>query len=145
MSDVPDRLNIDKKDRDLYNKLDQEEILRFKGGKRTRKEQFLLALSFGLKNNVSKPLNAKEGWFLTKDLNEEDKAILNSIALYNTKSVEVLNRKSEVFKIAEEYAHAGIRLLFDLMNSVQFGSFNKRLELDVINNFNKLSLNDVNE
>jgi len=131
MAEIPDRINIDKKDRELFNELDQEEMLKFKGGKRTRKEQFLFAMALGFKSDVSQPLESKEGWFNTRDLQLEDEALLNAIALHKTQIVEILSNKTEIYKIAEEYAHAGIRLLCDKIKSTQFGSFDKLLEKEL--------------
>jgi dnd system-associated protein 4 len=131
MSEIPDRIYIDKNDRELFNKLDQEDMLKFKGGRRTRKEQFFFAMALGFKNDITYPLEIKEGWFLTKDLQPEDDALLNAIAIYKTGSVEILSNKAEVYKIAEEYAHAGIRILCDKIKSTPFGSFGKILEKEL--------------
>jgi len=131
MPKVPDRIYIDKNDRELYNNLDKEEMLKFKGGRRTRKEQFLFALSIGFKYDISHPLETKEGWFNTRDLQPGDDALLNAIAIYKIGSVEILSNKAEVYKIAEEYAHAGIRLLCDKINSTPWGSFDKILEKEL--------------
>ncbi len=139
MLEIPDRIYIDKKDRILYDKLDHEEILRFKGGNRTRKEQFLFSMAIGFKNNIDQPLKNKDGFVLIKNLQPEDEALLNSIAINKTNSVDILTDKSEVFKIAEEYAHAGIRLLFDKIESAPLGSFDKQLEKELHEIYNKIS------
>jgi hypothetical protein len=139
MPEIPDRLYIDKKDRELYNKLDQEEMLRFKGGGRTRKEQFFFALAFGFKNKIKYPLESKEGWFNTRDLQPEDETLLNAVAIYEAKSVDILSNKAEVYRIAEEYAHAGIKFLCNKIESTPFGTFEKQFEKelhDIYKNFN---------
>lgn len=142
MPEVPDRIYIDKKDRDLYQKLNEEEITTFKdkGGRRTRKEQFLFALSIGFKNGVKRKLETKEGFFLVKDLHPEDEALLNTIAVYDSNSVEILSNKGEVYKIVEEYAHAGIRLLCEKIKSTTHGSFDKHLEKELHDIYSKLKL-----
>ncbi len=142
MSRVPDRINIDKKDRELYNKLDHEEMLRHKdkGGRRTRKEQFLIAMAIGFRNKIRRPLESKEGWFLIKDLKLEDEALIDSIAVYSTHSVDVLSNREEVFKIVEEYAHAGIRLLVDKIFSISHGSFEKQFENELNNMYSEMRL-----
>jgi len=142
MSGVPDRINIDKKDRELYNKLDQEEILRHKdkGGRRTRKEQFLIAMAIGFRNKIRRPLESKEGWFLIKDLKSEDEALIDSISVYSTHSVDVLSNREEVFRIVEEYAHAGIRLLVDKIFSISHGSFEKQFENELNNMYSEMRL-----
>ncbi len=138
MPEIPDRINIDKKDRDLYNKLDNEEILKRKGGARTRKEQFITAMAIGFKNNVRRPLESKDGFVLLKDLRTEDMALINSISIYETKSVDVLSDIGEVFKISEEFAHGGIRLLVDKIESIPYGSFEKLFEKEICDLYNRL-------
>lgn len=144
MSKVPDRIYIDKRDRELYNKLDHEEMLKHKdkGGKRTRKEQFLIALAIGIINKIRRPLKSKEGWFLIKDLKTEDKSLIDAIAIYKTHSVEVLSNRGEVFKIAEEYAHAGIRLLVDKINSLSYGSFDNQFEMELHEIYNEFGFKE---
>ena len=139
MSEMPDRLNIDKKDRELYKILDLEEIVKFKdnGGTRTRREQFIFAMAYGFNNGVKRPLNTTEGFVLEKDLHKEDYALLDAIAIYDTDSVEVLADRKAVFKIAEEYAHAGIMLLSDKIKSSQLGLYEKELEKALFEIFSK--------
>jgi hypothetical protein len=142
MATMPDRINIDKTDRGLYKKLDGEEFLKFKdsGGKRTRKEQFFFAMAIGFKNNIKRPLNTKEGFFLIKDLLPTDETLINAVAINDYDSVETLANKGEVFKIAEEYAHAGIRLLVDKIEFTEFGKFEKKLEQEIFEIYNKIGL-----
>jgi len=141
MIKVPDRIYIDKKDRMLYNKLDQVNLLRFKGERgRTRKEQFIFALAIGFDNNLSIPLETKEGWFNTRDLQPEDRMLFNAIALYKQKTEEVLLNEIDIFKIIEEYAHVGIKILCDKVKSTQFESFSKRLEKELFDLYDKIKI-----
>lgn len=137
MSQIPDRLYIHKEDRKLYEKLDEEKML-----KRTRKEQFIFAMVFGYYNKIKRHLETREGFFLTKDMRLEDEALINAIAINATDSVEILSNKEEVFKIAEEYAHAGIRLLYEKIKSTQFGSFEKQFEKEIVEIYQNLDLGD---
>jgi hypothetical protein len=128
MARLPDRLYIDKEDRELYDHdTVKSEILRG----RERKEQFLLAMAIGFKNQVKRPLDAREGFFLAKNMHPEDEALVDTVAIYDTGSADVLPDREAVFRIAEEYAHAGIRLLYDKATSGQPGSFFKKLELEL--------------
>ncbi len=139
MKKGPDRLNVDPKDRrELYKKIEEEKIFKDK----TRKEQFLFAMAIGFKSNIRIPLKAKDGFFLVKDLRAEDEALINSLALFTNNSVEVLADKEKVFKIAEEYAHAGIRLLVDKIESTEFGSFWKHFERELCEIFDEISFSD---
>lgn len=140
MPRMPDRINIDKNDRALYDdELDTVDWLRFRdrGGERTRKEQFLFAMAIGFKNDVRRPLKTKEGFFLIKDLRPEDDALINALAMFK-EGPEVLSNKEEVFGIAEEYAHAGIKILADEIKSSSYGSFTKKFEKELFELFEKI-------
>jgi hypothetical protein len=120
----PDRLYIEKGDRDLYKGIKGEDMF---SGKDT-KELFIIALAFGFKNKVRKSFQNREGYVRTEYLTDKDKALLYAIALKEADSVDILSDKEEVFKIAEEYAHGGVRILHDSIGSTQFGSFSKQFE-----------------
>jgi len=107
MAAIPDRVYIDKEDRALYEKVENANVLEFK--KKGRKEQFLLAMAIGT----------------------QDDALMNAIAVYETNSPDVLSNKEEVFKIAEEYAHAGIKLLVDKIETTEFTSFHRQFEKEL--------------
>jgi len=128
----PDRIYIDIKDRELYDKL-QEEFF----PKSTRKEQFLFAMAIGFKKSERIPLETKEGFFLVKDLRKEDKALLTALAML-IEGPEILVNMEEVYKIAEEYAHAGIKLFIDEYSGPSFASFDKKLEKELFALFEKI-------
>jgi len=141
MKKQPDRIYVGKNDRDdLYAPFFEQT---FKG--KTRKEQFFFAMAIGFKNGVKHPLKAKNMLFLSKDLNEEDNALLNAVAMFDKKTPDILANQVEVFKIAEEYAHAGIKLLIEKMKSVQFGTFEKQFELDISKIYEQYDLNSDGE
>ena len=125
---VPDRLYIDKADRELYSdKTLASEVF----AQRENKDRFLFAMCLGFKHDVRRPLNTRDGFILAQTLHPEDEALMDAVALHETGSAEVLANRAEVFGIAEEYAHAGIRLLHGEATSGQPGSFFKRLELEL--------------
>lgn len=142
MAKLPDRINIDKSDREIYNSLDQEEILKFKGGRRTRREQFIFSLAVGFNNKVKSEneIENKEGWFNARELQLEDYAILNAVALFHTGNIDILAKKDLVFKIAEEYAHVGVRLLSNKIKNTPYGSFDKILEKELDDLFSKIKI-----
>jgi len=128
MANLPDRLYIDKADRVLYdNDIINNEILYGK----TRKDQFLFTMAIGFKNKVKRSLESREGFFLAKDLHTKDEALIDIVAVYDNGSVDLLHKREDVYRIAEEYAHAGIRLLYDEVSSGQPGSYFKKLELEL--------------
>jgi hypothetical protein len=125
---IPDRLYIDRADRDLY---DDETLKSEVFRRRENRDQFVFAMCLGFKHGVRRPLNTRDGFFLAQNLRLEDEALIDAVAIHETGSAEVLTDREAVFRIAEEYAHAGIRLLHDEAASGQPGSFFKRLELDL--------------
>ncbi|MFA5867127.1 MAG: hypothetical protein WC891_04070 [Actinomycetota bacterium] len=127
----PDRLNIDKTDRRLYEQLDKEPVLL--GKTRGRKDQFLLAMSIGYKSGMRLPIKSKEGFVLTKDLNAEDYALIFAVAASDSKNIDIIADDVEVVSIAEEYAHAGIKTLIEKLKEVGFGSFEKQFEKEIFN------------
>lgn len=136
MSTVPDRINIDKGDRSLYQKVVDENILQFK--EKDRKDQFLFAMAIGFANRVRRPLATKEGFFRTEYLRPEDEALICATALHEG-NIEILADKEKVFQVAEEYAHAGIKLLVDELEGPGFANFSKRLERELYETYEKLS------
>ena len=70
----------------------------------------------------------------------------DAIAINDNNSVDVLANREEVFQIAEEYAHAGIRLLHDKIKSTQLGgSFDKQFEKELIDIYKELDLGENGE
>ena len=129
MAKVQDRVYIAEGDRELYDRLEREWIL--KGT--TRREQFLLAMAVGFRNELQQTFTKRDEFFLVKDLRPEDDAILDAIAISATSgSVETLCDRAAVFKIAQGFAHGGIRLLVDEFESAPLGSYDKKFEKDLL-------------
>jgi len=139
---IPDRINVDKKDRPLYEKVENANILEFK--KKGRKEQFLFVMAIGFENKVRNSLSTRDGFFLTKDLRAQDEALINAIAVHESNSTEILSDKEKVFGIAEEYAHAGIKLLVDKIETPGFSSFHKHFENELHEIYDRLFSNKDN-
>lgn len=132
MSKIPDRIHIDANDRDLYTKIEQEELFK----DRSRKEEFLMAMAIGFENNVHIPIKKKEGFFLRKDMSNKDEILLNLVALEEN-SIDILQNKEKVYQLAEEYAHAGIEILTNNIDSMTFGSYEKVFEKVLLELYNK--------
>lgn len=131
---------MDKNDKELYEQLDDEKMLKHKGGNRTRKEQFIFAMAIGFESGVRRELDKKEGLFNLKDLKLEDEALLHALAINETKSITIISNKNDVYKIAEEYAHGGIKLLVDEIQACEYGSFEKHFEKRLKDIYHKLDL-----
>ena len=129
MSSNPDRLYIELSDRELYKKVTEDSGL-FQD--KDSKDQFLFAMAVGVSNQLRIPLKKRDGFFLVTRLRTEDEALIDAVALSEEDNVDILADKSHVYKIAEEYAHAGIKILLDKIESIEFGSFWKQFEKDLI-------------
>ena len=131
-----DRLAVDEKDRELYDRLKTTDI--FDG--KTRKEQFLFAFAVGFSRGIKRPIQNRDRFFFVKDLTPDDEALFSAVAASDADSVEVLPDRAKVFKIAEEYAHAGIRILADEIDSTQYGTFEKQLEKQLHDMYDRIGL-----
>lgn len=134
---VKEIILIDKDDRKLYERLKEETIFQ----KKLNKDLFLTAVGYGFKNNVKKAINKTDNTFLrTYYLADEDWAFLKSLAISES-SLDILKDMNEVLNIAEEYAHAGIEILVNEIDSFQIGTFAKKMEKDVVD-FMKTNFED---
>lgn len=80
------------------------------------KYAFLWAVSLGLNEGKRTPLQgAKDGVFMTSNLNDDQKAFLYTIAIAETNDLEVIDNEDKVVSIAEEYANTGIYRLRELL------------------------------
>ncbi len=128
MAKAPDRINVSKKDRELYKSLEDVSVFKHM----TRKEQFLLAMATGFKNESKRELDTKDGFFLAKDMGPEDKALIGAVAVFDRGDLSVLSNKKEAWGIAEQYAHAGVKLLLNKVETSQFGTFPKLFEQEIL-------------
>ena len=136
MHRITDRLCVGKGDRELYDHLADGWILRNK----TRKQQFLLAMAFGFKSGARRELDERDAFFLRKDLRAEDEAVLDAVAVQAEGTLDVLSDKEKVLSIAQEYAHAGIRLLADEVEGASFGTYEKKFEKELFDAFRAMSV-----
>ena len=141
--DNPDRLYIDKKDRNLYMSLKNEEFFK----DRANKELFLFAMAIGFKYGEKLSLESREGFVRTEYLRPEDIVLMYATAVFeNNGDITVIRDKDKVCKIAEEYAHAGIRILTGKIESIQLGTFEKNFEKEMFELYNmKLSSDSSHE
>jgi len=134
---MPDRFYIDKEDRPYYQKAVEENIINFKN--KNQKEQFLLAMAIGFENDQKHELKTRDGFFFSNYLGSEDKTLINALAIHVHGSSDILANEKEVFDIAEQYASAGIRILVDSIDKVQFGKFDKIFEKDLLEILNRIT------
>lgn len=134
-SKIPDRINIRKNDRENYKELQKQEP--FKG--KTNKEIFMMAMAIGFHvgNRIKFCKGEKEGWFLLKDLNDEEKSIIYGLAI-NEEGLNILLEMDKIYSITEEYANGGIKILKDKIFSGDPGSYIKKLETELVNILKKI-------
>jgi hypothetical protein len=130
---MPDRFYIDKDDRQYYEKLTEDNFLNFKD--KSQREQFLLAMAVGYENERKHVLKSREGFFFSSYM--PDKTLINSLAINEKGTVDVLADEKEVFNIAEQYASGGVRFLVDAINQTQFGSYDKYFEKELFDSYAK--------
>jgi len=127
MASAPDRIYMDRADRELYDRLKNEPMFE----NRSRKEQFLLAMAIGFRNGAKREFSKKENLFLLKDCRAEDEALMFAVAVADTGDAKVVVDRARVFEIAEQYAHAGLKLLIDKVESAAYGGFEARFEKEL--------------
>ena len=131
---MPDRLYIDKEDRLCYQKAEEENVVNFRN--KNQKEQFLLAMAIGFENNQKRELKTRDGFFFSDNLGPEGRTLINALAIHEHGSADILADEKKVFDIAEQYASAGIRILTDSIDKVQFGKLDKMFEKDLVDMLN---------
>lgn len=122
----PDRLYIEKDDRaTCYDVLSRERMLK----DRKNRELFMMAMMIGLSRGSRVPLKKREGFFLAKELDDEQQYIIKAVAVQEMKGeLEILKDIREVYKIAEEYANGGIHILKDIVVGDEPGTVATKLE-----------------
>jgi hypothetical protein len=131
-----DRLHVYREDiKTYYDKL-KEKHSPFSGA--ANKELFLAAMVIGFyeggRIEVKSP---KEGYIFEDYLSPSERKLLNTIAVYEEKKLEVLLDKEKVFQIAEEYAAGGITILSAKVFSGDYGTYSKKMENELLEKFKK--------
>lgn len=125
---MTDRVYVSIEDREKYERLKKE--VSFLNDK-DAKDLFLFAFVYGVRYNTKKLLTRKDGYFRTEYLKDEDKTLLKTIAIFQ-ESFEILNDMDKVLELAETFAHAGIDIIINEIKSKSIGSFEKKLELTLL-------------
>jgi hypothetical protein len=108
-------INIDiEEDRPLYNKILKSRDWEFKNNL----ELFTLAALVGkFIVQEKKPINKSVSYIRVKDnISKDDMVILKSLAISDANDVNIISNEDEMFKIVEQYARTGIKVLYDWFN-----------------------------
>lgn len=130
-----DRLYVDKRDLKEFNRL-KEKDSPFAGAQ--NKDAFLAAMVVGYAERSKIELKKKEGYFRKAYLTDRELALIRAIAVSEDGSLDVLLDEQEMFSIAEEYAAGGIKLLKTRVFSMEFGSYAKRLESELLQAYERI-------
>lgn len=127
-------LNIRESDRKHYDRLSQDGPFSGQGNK----VLFMTAMIIGfLKGNRVK-LDKKKDYIRTEYFREEEKLVIKAIAVCESGDLKVLADRKEVYSIAEEFAAGGIGILIEDVCGPQYGTFVKRFESQLVNEFAKM-------
>lgn len=134
----PDRLSIRKSDIEHYNILKESHS---PIAKKDNKTLFLLAMCIGYNSGSrikTSEWGNKEGFVRLEYLNESEKSMINALSIAEEGNLEVLFDMKKVYSVAEEYAAGGINILLDMVLSGGYGSFSKRLESKLLEQYDKI-------
>lgn len=124
----PDRVNIRKSDREIYDNLKEKDTSPFQGQENRILYMNALAIGYTDGERIEFEAGEKEGFILLSTLQDEDKAIIKAVAVAERENLNVLVDNEEVIRIADEYAAGGIQLLNDNVFGQEYGSYIKRVE-----------------
>lgn len=132
---TPIILDIRKSDRKDYDLLkDKDSPFAGKGNK----ELFLMAMIIGFRNGTRVKLDTRDTFARIEYLNSKEKSIIKAIAVAEDGDLNVLLDKKKFYSIAEEYAAGGIKLLKKKVFGGEPGSYFKKLESDLLDDFKKI-------
>ncbi len=127
-ANFPRNYNIEKKDKQVYNKLEQgNEIFKNKN----HKDIFLISLALGFKNKVTKKMKEPYPLINCSSFTNKETWLIASIAI-KEKGLSVLNDMLEIRKIAEGYANAGFEILQKKLFEEKPGDVLNYFEAEVI-------------
>jgi dnd system-associated protein 4 len=121
-------LNLEKSKKEKYDRLEQDASSILKGCEHA--EVFIQAMALAVKEGSKTPLDDSYPLINMSSLSEEQEWLIKALAIAETGGVEILNQPKQMAKIAEEYANAGIDILFDRTYRGT-GEYAKRLEEEV--------------
>ena len=110
------------------------------------KHIFILSMILGFYNDKRSELGSKP-WNIirTSYLSPEEQSLIKAIAIATENNLNVLIDKKKVYSIAQEYATGGIKYLKEKVFGKYFGSFNKVIESELIEEFEKINKFKMNE
>jgi len=127
----PDRLYVEKSVYEEFNRLAQKDSPL---SSKQAKHIFMLAMALGFKNELRSRIETKKELVRLEYVHDNEKSVINALAVHE-EGLAVLLDKNRVYRIAEEYASGGIKLLNEMVFSKKGGSFIKKLESDLLQEY----------
>ncbi|MDO9044560.1 MAG: hypothetical protein Q7U35_04555 [Methanobacteriaceae archaeon] len=134
---APDRLFIEKDDREIYDRLKKINLFR----KYDNKNLFLMAMVFGFHKKQFYPINNPDGFVRLSYLRDNEESLINALAVYEINDLDILLNKKKVYLIAEEYANAGIKII-DKMISDSDEEFIEQLEYLLLEKYEDMDIDE---
>lgn len=131
---LKERMYIEESDKESYDTL--REIEPFNN--MNWKEIFMFCMALGYSRKVKQAIKKRKELFFVKDFDKEDEALMCALALRDENSIDVLADRKKIYEIAEEYANAGIKILYEIYECNKFGSFEKEIEKDIFEYYSKI-------
>jgi hypothetical protein len=133
-----DRLYVDRKDLDDWKRLKDIDS---PFAKSDNKDIFIAAMVVGYHDGSKIELGRgrKEGYFFSDNLKPNELALIRAIAVSEEGNLNVLMDESKVFSIAEQYATGGVKLLKNKVFSGEYGSYAKKLESDLLKEYDEIA------
>lgn len=140
MPSTQDRINIDKNRQEKIRGIKGAGYLEFDN----QKDVFMYALAMGMDCYAGGELTgAKDGFFLDKDLNESDKALMYALVKPELDKIEDLTDRDLVFRKAEGMADKGFSIILDEMNGKNVEVFMLQMLNKTNEMFEKAKENDL--
>lgn len=127
-SDAPRDITIDTSAADTFEALTSSSDSAFNG--MARKDVFVLAAAIGFDQGLQQKIGSRHALANLSSLSEDQRWILKSIAMKNQNDIELLQDKTEIYKIAGEFATGGVEYLDKLRRSPE--DMQTRLSTDII-------------
>jgi hypothetical protein len=101
----------------------------------------MLAMAVGSNSGIENCIiEKKEELFFLKDLKDEDIALIIACALKKAETAEILSDMDKVYEIAENYAHIGVKLLADKVDTCATDTFEKEYEVSIMSLYEQLGI-----
>lgn len=120
---APDRLNYTVKANKLIERIDADDYLGLGKNHITRSELFLFAMALGVECNTETSLTNiySGGLVLDKSIDSKTRAAIYAQFISKltdpSKNVDEVTDKTQVYKMAEQYANTGFEILDEYMNT----------------------------